>query len=152
MAPLTGSELLAQVKELGQSTSKSELARACGYVSSNDGKERVNFTAFYEALLLAKGVFGEQETRPGRRVSYQTKVQFNGNLMIGGAYTRLAGYQPGDVFRIRPTKSGFSLVRLSSGPNGHTEDGGAQDDAPQEPTQPAQVAEVIHATPVAVAA
>ena len=53
---LTGSELLAKVKELGD-VSKSDLVRACGYVSNKkSGGERLNFTAFYEALLEAKGV------------------------------------------------------------------------------------------------
>ena len=53
---LTGSDLLAKVKELGD-VSKSDLVRACGYVSTKkNGSERLNFTAFYEALLEAKGV------------------------------------------------------------------------------------------------
>jgi hypothetical protein len=53
---LTGSELLAKVKELGD-VSKSDLVRAAGYVSTKkDDSERLNFTAFYEALLEAKGV------------------------------------------------------------------------------------------------
>ena len=52
----TGPELLAKVKELGD-VSKSELVRECGYLSTKkDGSERLNFTAFYEALLNAKGV------------------------------------------------------------------------------------------------
>jgi hypothetical protein len=54
--PLTGTELLAKLKELGDVT-KSDLVRGCGYVSTKqDGTERPNFTAFYEALLEAKGV------------------------------------------------------------------------------------------------
>jgi len=53
---LTGSDLLAKVKELGD-VSKSDLVRACGYVSTKkNGGERLNFTAFYDALLEAKGV------------------------------------------------------------------------------------------------
>ena len=53
---LTGAELLAKVKDLGDA-SKSDIVRACGYVSAKkDGSERLNFTAFYEALLNAKGV------------------------------------------------------------------------------------------------
>ncbi|MFO0057092.1 MAG: AbrB family transcriptional regulator, partial [Cyanobacteriota bacterium] len=52
---LTGADLLAKVKELGD-VSKSDLVRSCGYVSTKkDGTERLNFTAFYEALLEAKG-------------------------------------------------------------------------------------------------
>lgn len=50
---LIGSDLLAKVKELGD-VSKSDLVRAAGYVSTKkDGNERLNFTAFYEALLEA---------------------------------------------------------------------------------------------------
>ena len=42
--PLTGPELLAKIKELGD-VGKSDLVRACGYFSSNDeGGERLNFT------------------------------------------------------------------------------------------------------------
>lgn len=53
---LTGADLLAKVKELGD-VSKSDLVRSCGYVSTKkDGTERLNFTAFYEALLEAKGM------------------------------------------------------------------------------------------------
>ena len=53
---LTGADLLAKVKELGD-VSKSELVRSCGYVSTKkDGGERLNFTAFYEALLEANGL------------------------------------------------------------------------------------------------
>jgi hypothetical protein len=43
---LTGSDLLTKVKDLGD-VSKSDLVRACGYVSTKkDGSERLNFTAF----------------------------------------------------------------------------------------------------------
>ena len=49
---LTGKDLLAKVKDLGD-VSKSDLVKACGYVSTKKGGgERLNFTAFYEALLL----------------------------------------------------------------------------------------------------
>lgn len=54
--PLIGGELLAKIKQLGD-VSKSDLVRDCGYFSiKQDGSERLNFTAFYEALLNAKGV------------------------------------------------------------------------------------------------
>ncbi len=52
----TGSDPLAKVNELGE-VSKSDLVRKAGTVSTKkDGGERLNFTAFYEALLEAKGV------------------------------------------------------------------------------------------------
>jgi hypothetical protein len=53
---LIGGELLAKIKELGD-IGKSDLVRACGYISNRpDGSERLNFTDFYEALLEAKGI------------------------------------------------------------------------------------------------
>ncbi len=53
---LKGDLLIAKVKELGD-VSKSELVRRCGYAYiAADGLERLNFTAFYEALLEAKGI------------------------------------------------------------------------------------------------
>ncbi len=76
---LTGTELLARVKELGDA-SKSELVRSCGYVSTKkDGSERLNFTAFYEALLEAKGLNlgsdgGKAKGPGGRSLSYVAKV------------------------------------------------------------------------------
>jgi hypothetical protein len=113
---LTGPDLLAKVKELGD-VSKSDLVRACGYVSGKkEGGDRLNFTAFYVALLEAKGVSlgtgdgkGSGRGRPGRQLSYATKVQFNGNLMVGKAYTALLGLKPGDEFEI---KLGRKQVRL----------------------------------------
>ena len=112
---LTGSELLAKVKELGDA-SKSELVRQCGYVSTKkDGSERLNFTAFYEALLEAKGMnLGAGSAggrgKAGRSLSYVTKVQFNGNLMVGKAYTAQLGLQPGDEFEIKLGKKQIRLV------------------------------------------
>ncbi len=112
---LTGSELLAKVKELGD-VSKSDLVRSCGYVSTKkDGSERLNFTAFYEALLEAKGVSlgeggGKGRGKGGRKLSYTTKVQFNGNLLVGKAYTAMLDLQPGDEFEIKLGKKQIHLV------------------------------------------
>ena len=112
---LIGTELLAKVKELGDG-SKSDLVRAAGYVSTKkDGTERLNFTAFYEALLEAKGmIFGAGSSggkgRPGRSLSYATKVQFNGNLMVGKAYTAQLGLEPGDEFEIKLGRKQIRLV------------------------------------------
>ncbi|MCP9772956.1 AbrB family transcriptional regulator [Synechococcus sp. Tobar12-5m-g] len=110
---LTGSELLAKVKELGDA-GKSEVVRSCGYVSrKKDGSERLNFTAFYEALLEAKGVeFGSVSKigKGGRRLSYVATVQGNGNLLVGKAYTAMLDLQPGDEFEI---KLGRKQIRLS---------------------------------------
>ena len=112
---LTGTELLAKVKELGDA-SKSDLVRSCGYVSTKkDGSERLNFTAFYEALLEAKGMnLGAGSSggkgRPGRSLSFATKVQFNGNLLVGKAYTAQLGLQPGEEFEIKLGRKQIRLV------------------------------------------
>ena len=112
---LTGSDLLAKVKELGD-VSKSDLVRACGYVSTKkNGGERLNFTAFYEALLEAKGVnLGDSGVAAGigtggRKLSYIATVQGNGNLLIGKAYTALLDLKAGDEFEI---KLGRKQIRL----------------------------------------
>jgi hypothetical protein len=114
---LTGAELLAKVKELGD-ISKSDLVRSCGYVSSKkDGTERLNFTAFYEALLNAKGVdfSGNGKTgKGGRKLSFSTKIQFNGNLMVGKAYTAMLDLKPGDEFEIKLGRKQIRLVPLGS--------------------------------------
>ncbi|MEI6112894.1 MAG: AbrB family transcriptional regulator [Cyanobium sp. ELA712] len=116
---LTGADLLAMVKELGDAT-KAELVRAAGYLSTKkDGTERLNYTAFYEALLEAKGMnlgerSGKEPLRPGRKLSYATKVQFNGNLMVGRAYTELLDLKPGDAFEIKLGRRQIRLVPVGA--------------------------------------
>ena len=115
---LTGSDLLAKVKELGDS-SKSELVRQCGYLSTKkDGSERLNFAAFYEALLEAKGMSlgegGKDRAKPGRGLSYMAKVHFNGNLMVGKAYTDQLGLKPGDEFEIKLGRKQIQLLPLGT--------------------------------------
>ena len=114
---LTGQELLSKVKEMGDA-SKSELASACGYVSKKkDGSDRVNFTAFYEALLNAKGIDlgssgGKGVGKGGRKLSYTAKVQFNGNLLVGKAYTAMLNLTPGDEFEIKLGRKSVRLIPM----------------------------------------
>jgi hypothetical protein len=118
---LTGADLLTKVKELGD-VSKSDLVRSCGYVSTKkDGTERLHFTAFYEALLEAKGMnLGTGSSNSGgkgltgRSLSFVTKVQFNGNLMVGKAYTAQLGLQPGDEFEIKLGRKQIKLIPLGA--------------------------------------
>ena len=114
---LTGPELLAKVKELG-AVSKSEMVRACGYTTN----DRLNFTAFYEALLEAKGVSlgeggGKARGKAGRKLSYIATVQANGNLLVGKAYTALLGLEPGDDFEIKLGRKQIKLI-----PSGTSQD------------------------------
>ena len=125
LAMLTGEELLAKVKEMG-GASKSEVVKACGYVSQKkDGSDRLNFTAFYEALLEAKGVgigSGGGVGKGGRKLSYKAVVQGNGNLLVGKAYTALLNLVPGDEFEIKLSKKkGVTLV--PKGEEEETEEG-----------------------------
>ena len=110
---LTGTELLTKVKELGD-VSKTDLATQCGYVSKKkDGSDRVNFTAFYEALLGAKGVElggGGSVGKGGRKLSYVATVQGNGNLLVGKAYTAMLGLEPGAEFDIKLGKKAIRLI------------------------------------------
>ena len=116
---LTGNDLLAKLKELGDRP-RAELVRECGYLSTRkDGQERLNFTAFYEALLEAKGMSLGPPARSGggrrgRRLSYLTRVQFNGNLLIGPAYTLQLGVKPGDPFEIRLGKGQIRLLQAGA--------------------------------------
>ncbi len=113
----TGSELLARVKEQGDA-SKSDLVRAAGYVSTKkDGSERLNFTAFYEALLEAKGVSlgegngnGNGKGKGGRSLGYVATVHRNGNLLVGKAYTAILDLKPGDEFEIKLGRKQIRLV------------------------------------------
>ena len=115
---LTGSDLLAKVKDLGD-VSKTDLATACGYVTDKkDGGQRVNFTAFYEALLSAKGIdLGTGSVgigKGGRKLSYTAKVQGNGNLLVGKAYTAMLDLSPGDEFEIKLGRKAIRLIPVGS--------------------------------------
>ena len=125
---LTGSDLLAKVKDLCD-VSKSDLATACGYVSKKkDGSDRVNFTAFYEALLNAKGVSlggAAGVGKGGRKLSYIAKVQGNGNLLVGKAYTAMLDLEPGDEFEIKLGKKQVRLIPVGKAAE-HAEGSGAE--------------------------
>lgn len=114
---LTGAELLAKVKELGDAP-KTELAKGCGYiVTKKDGSEQVKFTQFYEALLEAKGLtFATGGSagigKGGRKLSYKAVVQGNGNLLIGKAYTAMLDLESGAEFDIKLGKKAIRLVPI----------------------------------------
>ena len=132
---LTGTDLLTKVKDLGD-VSKSDLVKECGYVSSKkDGGERLNFTAFYEALLDAKGVNlsgnGAAIGKGGRKLSYVAKVQGNGNLLIGKAYTAMRNLEPGDEFDIKLGKKAIRLIPMGDAAE-HSEAADGIEDAGEE--------------------
>jgi len=110
---LTGSDLLAKFKEV-EGLSDSEQCRACGYVSTKkNGESRLNYTAYYKALLEAKGMkMGGNSAvgKGGRKLSYVATVQGNGNLLIGKAYTALLDLKPGDEYTIKLSKKQIRLT------------------------------------------
>jgi hypothetical protein len=109
---LTGKALLQKVKELGH-LSKRQTAKECGYYSTTkDGQQRVNLSEFYDALLTAKGIQLEPEKTKdgrGREASYTVTVHKNGQIVIGSAYTREMGLEPGDEFQL---KLGYKHIKL----------------------------------------
>ena len=101
---LEGKELLKKAKLLSKQ-SEDEIARACGYVGPSG---RVLRKSFYRALIEAKGYKlnnnGSNRTwnrsSRGRQAEFKTKVHGNGNLLIGHAYTKKLGLEPGKEYKI----------------------------------------------------
>ena len=134
---LTGSELLAKVKEVGD-VSKTELATQCGYTKTKaDGSTRVAFTAFYEALLTAKGINlagdGAGIGKAGRKLRYTAKVQGNGNLLVGKAYTAMLNLEPGDKFEIKLDKKAIKSTTVGATAERARGAEGVSDEADTEP-------------------
>ena len=48
----------------------------------------------------------------GRKLAYSTKIQFNGNLLIGKAYTAMLDLQPGDEFEIKLGRKQIKLIPI----------------------------------------
>ncbi len=119
--PLVGEELLKKVKEL-ETLSKEDKAKECGYYTiTKNNVERVNMMKFLNALIDAEGI--QLDTSPsangrgGRSASYRISVQSNGNLLIGSAYTKQMGLQPGDEFVITLGKKHIRLRQVDSEEN-----------------------------------
>ncbi len=72
--------------------------------------------AFLNALIDAEGI--ELDGTPsirgrgGRSASYRINVQSNGNLLIGSAYTKKIGCQPGDEFEIALGRRHIHLKKI----------------------------------------
>lgn len=111
--PLVGKALLQRVKELAD-LSKRETAKECGYYTlTKSGQMRVNLSGFYDALLEAKGITLEPESRKdgrGREATYVVTVHKNGQIVIGSTYTQEMGLKPGDEFEI---KLGYKHIHLN---------------------------------------
>ncbi|MFO7630229.1 MAG: AbrB family transcriptional regulator [Prochlorococcaceae cyanobacterium] len=98
---LEGKALLDKARSLSNRP-EDQIARACGYVGPSG---RVLKKSFYRALVAAKGYKlpasgSGGSISKGRQAEFRTRVHGNGNLLIGHAYTRRMGLEPGQEFRI----------------------------------------------------
>jgi len=115
--PLVGEQLLHQLKEL-ENLSKEQKAKACGYyIVNKNGIERINMMQFLNALIDAEGIIlenkGTANSHRGRTASYRIMVQTTGQLLIGSAYTKQLGLNPGDQFEISLGRKHIRLNHLS---------------------------------------
>jgi hypothetical protein len=112
---LEGKALLDKARALSN-RSEDEIARACGYVGPSG---RVLKKSFYRALVTAKGYRLPSQTgtaaaagAKGRQAEFRTRVHGNGNLLIGQAYTRRMGLEPGQEFKIEIHRESGSIWLL----------------------------------------
>ncbi len=109
---LVGKELLDKAKSLSN-RAEDEIAKGCGYVGPSG---RVLRKSFYKALVQAKGYKlrsssgrATGRTSRGRQAEFRTKVHGNGNLLIGHAYTKKLGLEPGQEFKIDVRKESGAI-------------------------------------------
>lgn len=102
VAALVGNELLQAVDHYtGQGYSKRKVMVACGYGGVGaDGRKYCRIADFYDALMAAKGVRVGASGVSGRQLSYETRVQKTGTVVIGKSYTERMGLAPGEVLQI----------------------------------------------------
>lgn len=111
--PLTGKELLNKLKEIPH-LSRTQKARACGYVVSTKNNEtRVSNSKFMAAILAAKGIELDpdaEEDGRGKKATYRVSVHQNGQIVIGSTYTKAMNLEPGSEFEI---KLGYKHIHLN---------------------------------------
>ncbi|MEN9766741.1 MAG: hypothetical protein RLZZ32_701 [Cyanobacteriota bacterium] len=113
---LEGKALLDKARSLSNRP-EDQIARACGYVGPSG---RLLKKSFYRALVEAKGYKlpsqissgGGGGGAKGRQAEFRTRVHGNGNLLIGNAYTRRMGLEPGQEFKIEIHKETGSIWLL----------------------------------------
>ena len=67
---LKGTELLETIASMPEGSTRTEQCRACGY--EIDGK--LHFTAFFEAILEARGEINQPETIEAEDSDYQEQI------------------------------------------------------------------------------
>lgn len=110
---LTGKELLAKVKETN-GASKAEQAKACGYVrvvsrGENEGDEVTDVHGFLSALAEAHGITFGNSVR-GFKSNGTLKVNSSGQVLVGPAYLKKLGIEPGSVVSVEAVEESGELV------------------------------------------
>lgn len=115
-----GKELLALLKQNAGKPAR-HLAALAGYTTTTrTGQQRVKMLAFQKAVLEANQITFEapptsnEMRQSGRKAAHRMRVQANGNLLIGSAYTREMGLEPGTIFEIQPGRKHLKLVLVES--------------------------------------
>lgn len=131
---LEGKALLDKARALSNRP-EDQIARACGYVGPSG---RLLKKSFYRALVEAKGYKLPSHTSSGsgggggtrgRQAEFRTRVHGNGNLLIGHAYTRRMGLEPGQEFKIEIHQETRSIWLLPMDEGSSTEETGTGDQA-----------------------
>jgi hypothetical protein len=128
---LKGPSLLDHIKRQPSTTTREDLARGAGYVTTTKtGAERINTTRFFEALLEAKGELPPSErsttgsSSGGPTPSYIATVHGNGQIVLGKCYvSQLVNPNPGAEYDIVIQPGGG----LSLNPRPNTDDATDED-------------------------
>lgn len=132
---LEGKALLDKARALSNRP-EDQIARACGYVGPSG---RLLKKSFYRALVEAKGyklpshtsggISGGGGGARGRQAEFRTRVHGNGNLLIGHAYTRRMGLEPGQEFKIEIHEETGSIWLLPMDEGSSTDENNSADQA-----------------------
>ena len=128
---LEGQALLDLARSLSNRP-EDQIARACGYVGPSG---RVLKKSFYRALVVAKGYILPSSSSgtggpKGRQADFRTRVHGNGNLLIGHAYTKRMGLEPGMEFKIELQQESGSIWLLPLDNGSGAENGSAANCGP----------------------
>jgi hypothetical protein len=130
---LEGQALLDRARSLSNRP-EDQIARACGYVGPSG---RVLKKSFYRALVVAKGYILPSSSSgaggpKGRQADFRTRVHGNGNLLVGHAYTKRMGLEPGMEFKIELHQETGSIWLLPLDDYSSADNGPAADRVPDE--------------------
>ncbi|MFM9109640.1 MAG: AbrB/MazE/SpoVT family DNA-binding domain-containing protein, partial [Prochlorococcaceae cyanobacterium] len=77
------------------------------------GRERLEYTDFYLALLAAKGItLNDPDDDGGRELTYTAKVQSSGGVSLGKAYLSQLALKPGEEVKIKVNANDVQLVPI----------------------------------------